>query len=444
MNLLAPNPLDKHPSLDNIKTEEVTEIIENMPTKFGLLVTSIIFVLIFLTILFGWIVQYPDVLTGQIVLNTRQAPVKIVSNTSGNISFLAANKERVKKGDYIAYIKNGVDPLDIQRIKRIVDTVNIHKINSSNHRHLFPENVVMGSINQDYFNFLNSLYQYLDFLSEKSFDKGLNSLNNQLESQKDLLKSEDDNYISEHEKYLLQLGFYTRDSILFSKRVISSQELEKSRQNLVMSKQQYNYLKKNLTSDKYAIRDSENKIQQLRIENREKVNALSIAMIHTYYQLKESIETWERKFVFISPMAGKVAYLNFWKNEDFINAGTDLVMIVPSEGNIIGQVTLPEKGAGKVVVGQDVIIKLDNFPYTQFGSVRGKVINISTVTNEQLVGNNIKQSAYLITVSLPRKLKTNYGTTLSFHTQAKGTADVITDQRRLIERLFDNLKHSTH
>jgi len=443
MKSLVKDTVAMHPSLENLKTEEVVDIIENMPTKFGYIVSSIVAFLLGFTIFFGWIVQYPDVLTGQIIINTRQAPVKIVANSSGSLSLMVKNGDKVEKGQYLAYIKNGASPVHVQKIKNMIDSVNIHHVNVTAHRHIFPENISMGGINQDYFNFLNSLYQYLDYLAEKSFDKQLGVLQNELQSQKDLLQSEADNYSSESEKNNIQNGFYKRDSILFSKKVISSQELEKSKQSFVVSKQQFNYLKKNITSDKYAIKGSENKIEQLKIDNREKVNGLQIAMFHSYYQLKESIEVWERNFIFISPLKGKAAFLSFWKDEDFIDAGTNIFMIVPSETNILGQVTLPEKGAGKAAVGQEVIIKLDNSPYTQFGSVKGKVVSISSVTNEQLMGNNIKQSSYLLTVSLPKNLETNYGTTLSFHTQAKGTAEIITDKRRLIERLFDNLKHRT-
>ncbi len=41
----------------------------------------------------------------------------------------------------------------------------------------------------------------------------------------------------------------------------------------------------------------------------------------------------------------------------------------------------------------------------------------------------------------PQQLKTNYGTVLGFKFEAKGTAEIITNDRRLILRLFDNLKY---
>jgi hypothetical protein len=47
---------------------------------------------------------------------------------------------------------------------------------------------------------------------------------------------------------------------------------------------------------------------------------------------------------------------------------------------------------------------------------------------------------YLVTVDLPNQLKTNYGSQLDAKFEIKGSAEIITKSRRLLERLFDNLK----
>ena len=49
--------------------------------------------------------------------------------------------------------------------------------------------------------------------------------------------------------------------------------------------------------------------------------------------------------------------------------------------------------------------------------------------------------AYLVNISLPDKLKTNYGSVLNFKFEIKGSGEIITNERRLVERLFDNLKY---
>ncbi len=49
---------------------------------------------------------------------------------------------------------------------------------------------------------------------------------------------------------------------------------------------------------------------------------------------------------------------------------------------------------------------------------------------------------YLVTVNFPEQLKTNYGSILEAKLEAKVSAEIITNDRRLIQRLFDNLKYA--
>ena len=61
--------------------------------------------------------------------------------------------------------------------------------------------------------------------------------------------------------------------------------------------------------------------------------------------------------------------------------GTEVFSILPTDNPILGQVYLPSQGAGKVEAGQEVIIKLDNYPYIEYGSINGKVKTISGISS---------------------------------------------------------------
>ena len=118
------------------------------------------------------------------------------------------------------------------------------------------------------------------------------------------------------------------------------------------------------------------------------------------------------------------------KSNQYIQAGDDIFSIVPEKSTILGQMLLPATGAGKVTPGSQAIIKLDNYPFMEYGSVDGKVGSISLVTKAEQVAN-VNVETYLIAIDLPQGLTTNYGKKLDF----------IVNDRRLIERLFDNLKY---
>lgn len=160
-----------HKTLNQNRTEEVASIIERMPTKFGFTISIIVIGLTLLLLLFGWLIKYPTILSGQIVINTRQAPVKLIASTTGNIILLNHQSGSVvKEGEYIAYIKNEANLKDVELLEKILYKINIHKVTYREHRHFFPENLALGEINNKYFNYLNALYQYLDYTVQQPYE----------------------------------------------------------------------------------------------------------------------------------------------------------------------------------------------------------------------------------------------------------------------------------
>lgn len=79
----------------------------------------------------------------------------------------------------------------------------------------------------------------------------------------------------------------------------------------------------------------------------------------------------------------------------------------------------------------------------EYGYIKAKVTNIALVSSPLNTGNAVVDT-YLVTLSFPEGFLTNYGSLLKFKYEAKGTAEIITKDRRLIERFFDNLKYIGH
>ncbi|TRX26597.1 HlyD family efflux transporter periplasmic adaptor subunit [Flavobacterium franklandianum] len=425
------------------RTEEVAYIIEKMPTRFGLIISSIVIGLTALLFLFGWLIKYPEILKGQITVNTRQAPIKLSAGMAGNL-ILLRNKAgtAIKAGEYIAYIKNSADLKDVQLLDSLLNQVNIHTISYQKHRDFFPENLSLGDLNNKYYSYLNALYQFLDYSVQQPFTAQKDINTKLLQMQKVMLQELQNDYKSQKIKYKTSQSLFGKDSILFSKNVIAKADIERSIISKTNSELDFKSIDKQITNTNYQINDAQNKLQILAIQKIEKERELAINLYNSYYDLADNIRKWEHNYVFVSPINGKADFLNFLKNNDFVQSGQELFKIIPNQNEMIGQVYLPENGSGKIKIGQSVIIKLDNYPYNEYGSIRGKVTAISIATNQQTLSDSQnKINAYLVNVSLPNGLKTNYGTELTFHTEAKGFAEIITEDKRLINRFFDNLKY---
>jgi hypothetical protein len=431
--------------IDNIgqRTEEIDEIIERMPSRFGYYVSGIVIILVIALFTFGWFIRYPDKLKGQITVTTRQAPVKLVSNATGVLQLIKSKPGgMVAAGEYIAYIKNAADVNDVRRVDSFLKNFKIGEASFDLRRNYFPESVSLGELSNKYFIFLNALYQYLDYYRGKPYSKQKDMLVNYSTSQRKSLQETQNEYERLKDKYELSLSLFRKDSVLFSEGLIPKSEFEQSRMGLISNEQEFKIRNKEIISNQYQISDATSKLQLLNLEKTDKERDLGVALTNFFYDLTESIKKWEHSYVFKSPVNGRVEFLNFLRDEDYILQGQDMFSILLQQNELVGQVLLPSFGAGKIKPGQKVIIKLDDYPYTQYGSIRGKVLSVSQVTNAQVMSNaSNKINTYLINIDLPNGLLTSYNTSLNFHYEAKGIAEIITDDRRLIERFFSNLKH---
>jgi hypothetical protein len=424
------------------KTEEVQHIIDKMPTKFGTWVTLIVIFIIGSAFFLGWFVTYHDVVIGRITINADNAPVRLIANYSGKIRLLQHSKSTVKEGQYIAYIQSSADVNDVIDLKKTLEILRIGNDREilQNKDLLFSKNYSLGELNVAYYKFLNAINMIVNYhvdgiyaKQEQSFKRVIFEYDRMLKSV--LLKS---NYVKQNSS--LYKKFYNRDSALLSKKVISEQEFNTSELrylDALSSKEKHHYEVSQLIQQ---IENVNHQLQQLSIEKNEKLTQLKLELVSSYSELKDNIKAWEEKYVFVSPIGGKVQFLKFWVNNQFIQSGEQAFTIVAGDNKVYGQVNLPNMGAGKVRFGQEVVIKLDNYPYMEYGSLEGKVKEISLTAHSEKTQEG-ENNTYLVHVELPNNLTTSYGKVINNAHEVKGSAEIITSRRRLIQRMFDNLKY---
>ena len=80
-------------------------------------------------------------------------------------------------------------------------------------------------------------------------------------------------------------------------------------------------------------------------------------------------------------------------------------------------------------------IRFSNFPDKEYGLIVGKIRNVSQVS---VVVEN--ESCYMVDIALPNGLMTTYRKQLPFVPEMEGTADIITDELSLLERMFLPMK----
>ena len=180
-------------------------------------------------------------------------------------------------------------------------------------------------------------------------------------------------------------------------------------------------------------------IQRTTLEERESIEKALSELMSATNNLTNMIRLWKEKYLLTAPLKGELEYLGFWRENSFVMQGQELFTIIPSENEVVGEVMIPSLGAGKVETGLTANVKINKFPYDEYGLLKGKVESISRISNK-IETREGPGEAYQVIISFPSGFITNFGIPLPLDFESKGTVEIIIKPKRLIERLFDNLK----
>ncbi|MCL4639143.1 MAG: HlyD family secretion protein [Olivibacter sp.] len=423
------------------RTEEVQHIIERMPTRFGKIIGTLVIFIVVLLLLFGWLIRYPDVVTGEITINAEQAPLKLVAIQSGKLQLSdLRSQDSVKEGQLIAWFENPATLSDVFYLSRIIDSLQLPVDDAKQLYERLPRELILGELTSKYFAFLNALKQLADYQSNHLYQKQRMALEKLLQHQQQVLSASANKANISKENLELIKRFSDRDSILLSAKVLSPAEMDRTKLNNVSAKDQYQTTIRDVADSRVEISRTESQLQELAIQQTEKQQQLNLDLLTTYNDLRDNLINWEQRYVFKAPFDGKVQFLGFWNNNQFVQTGKDVFAIIPTQQEIEGQAIVPAVGAGKIKLQQEAVVKLNDYPFREYGSLTGSVKEISLITNATQSPEGEVES-YLISISFPRQLETNYHSQLDFRYEMKGTVEIIVQDRRLIERFFDNLKY---
>jgi len=416
-----------------LRSEEVQDILTKVPHWMIRWGTVLIFIIIFMLFFVSWFIKYPDVVTTEIVITTNIPPEKIVSKTSGRIeAILVEDKAIVSKNSTLAIIENTASYKDVFLLKRIVDRYNINDVKKEFSFALL-KNTQLGEIESAF-----AVFQK-DYQAEQ-LNKSLQPFeveNRAQISEKGQIKER--LYILQQQKVIneselqLQKNEIVRFETLFNKGIISAQEMEAKKLSYLQAQKSYKSLLSSISQLKSSLIDNSKLSQNTQISGTKEEVTLGRNLAQSFYQLKKVIKDWELNYTLKSSVSGVVTFLQVWTENQTINAGDNVFSIIPDTKNgFVGKVKAPALNSGKIKVGQKVNIRLANFPDREFGVLYGKIQNISLVPD--------KDGNLLLDVALPNGLQTSYKKQILFQQEMKGSAEIVTEDLRLLERILYQFK----
>ena len=380
-------------------------------------------------------IEYPDTVDGEISITGTTAPVRLVANSSGRIILLIDNLQSVKQGDIIANIATGANYKHILKVDSLIQNMPSNIISG----YPLPDSLILGDIGAAYSSFYLSYMQYTRAINSDVYQAMRRNMEQKITSDAAVAQNMARNISMKEIIVKDAQERYESDSILYSVNGISQKEFLDRRASRLTNEESLLALRSSHLAKLSEISQGKIDVQRISLEESENKEKLMSEVIAQRNSLMSAIALWKEHYLIQSPIAGEVEYLGFWKDNATVQAGQELFSIIPRRDDVIGEVMIPSFGAGKVKPGQIANVKINNFPYEEYGMIKGKVKSLSRMTNK-LESANGTVEAYLVEVSFPDGVTTNFGKTLPLDFETKGSVEIITEPKRLIERLFDNLK----
>jgi multidrug resistance efflux pump len=423
----------------DVRSEEMDEILTMIPgvlVRYGI---SAVFGTLAILLVISWFIAYPDVVKGKVVLTTPTPPVRVVARAPGEVErVFVADRATVAPGAPLVLLRSPARYADVTALATALDRLEPSLVGGGPvpAADLNPR-MVLGDVQPAYTAFLQAYSDYRVFTDDGFHAQKVASLRRQVadhESLRGRLAAQQT--VQEQQ---LALAERARDRVrqMAAQQLAATADVEKAEQDFLQTRYAVENGRSALTSNEIQLTSSQSALLDLEQRRSGDGQRLLTELRSAHRQLRAAMATWEQQYLVRAPVAGTVSYFRDLNENQYVAAAEALVAVVPSGSELVGRVQLQGAGAGKVAVGQRVLVRLEGYPYRQYGVLEGRVQSVSQLGFEQ---GERSEVTYRAVVSLSNGLMTSYGRRLQFREEMRGDIDVITEDMRLLERLFNQFR----
>lgn len=418
---------------ENQYSEEVQEIISDTPPwilRWGLTVFFLVLVSI---VSFSAFIKMPDKVTGILAIESSNRPEEIVPHREGKLVklFIKENSE-VDSGKLLGYIESNAKTEQVIAMSQQIDQLQQQAINGDLDK-LFSININtaehLGELQGSFLTFSESLNNFRSFLNNGVYLQKKQTINqeiNDLSLQKNRINNQKLIYQQDFE--IAEKEYQAHQKLLESK-VISPLEFKREESKYINKKIPLENIASTLLSNgitkslkQQELKEIDNQVRMERANFLAKIN-----------QFKSEIDNWKMEHLLIAKTSGKIVFNQFINEGDWVTANKPLFYIAAKDdGKYIGEMKIGQYALGKVFEGQTVIIRLKAFPYQEYGVLKGKISYLSNL-------NTTKDTSYIARVIFENGKQSSYKKELNLKNGLIADAEIITQNRSLLGKLFSSL-----
>jgi len=425
--------LEEHDSID-IRSKAFQEVLGEPPSwllRWGISAIFVAFIALFVV---GYFLKYPETVTASIRLETSNPPLEVAAPSMGQISGFLPEDTIVKRNDVLAKISNNAD--DANSILKLGKILGEYGISNNTFPNLDTfERKDLGLVQTNLYEYLNiqrgngTSSILLKGQTINIYNQNIDAIKKEIgELNKRILQKEVElkKIPEQREKYKVAFdGNYNEEYIKLQRQLLA--EKDQLETDIKTLKGQINQKEREIINQELGKSDYQNSIQDTRAT---KIQRLEISL----FSLKNKVEEWMMEHLVRAPIEGKLVYQGKLKSKEYlVGKGDKIFAIIPpgAKDTIEGKLYLDSDEAIKIKTNQKVKIKFSAYKPSEFGLLEGVVVNKATIP---------ENGQYLVTINLPKRMKTSKDKLIPFQHQMQGEAEIITEDRRFTDLILKQFK----
>ena len=404
----------------------IHEILPDKPDQFVRWGNVFFILVLVIIIFFTWLIKYPEKVVTPAKIVSFNSPKPVQSYSSGKlVSLFKQEGERINKGHFIGFIEATANHIEVLQLDSQLYRVE-HKIINDEKLKKSDLNLNVGHLGElqvPYQSFYETLLNYLDYQPSGLFSIKLKLLKEDLQHLKRVQK----NLLLEKELKSEELKIaeqtFEMNRVLKDSAVISFKDFRTEKIKFITQQLSIPQINSSLINNKQLQSQKQREILELQNSSKKQ----SIYLKQSLWVFQSQIDDWKKRYILISPISGKVIFDSIIQENQYISQNETICWINPDNSEYFCELFIPQSNFGRVHSGQTVHLKLDSYPYTEFGMLKGEISFISQIAT---------QNGYLAKVSLKANLETNYGFRIQYREGLLANAEIITEDLRLLERFM--------
>lgn len=425
--------MEEHERIE-LRSDDVQEIIGTPPRWIVRWGTLVVAGAVCAMLAMSFWVQYPDKVRGRVTITSKIAAVRVNAQKSDLISRIyVKDGDKVEEGDLLVLMQNAANFEDVEELEEFTKD-----LNSADQSELLEfissdfKQLEIGTLQPLYAELQTNFENFQFYEQNKAAAKEITQVKRQIQNINSGIRIQQRKLKDAKTTVKLEKRKYERYRTLKNQNTLAEQELEDQEKIWIATKTRVKEIEDEINSRLLLISGLHKNIGDVESTNSETNNQNYINLRSSINNLIGAIDRWNEENLLIAAMHGKISMVQNWSEKNYIEQGKEIMAILPvdNEDNYFTQLFIPIQGSGRIKEGQRVLLKLDNFPYREFGQLDGIVLDLPGLPREEGLPVKIK---------LTNGLTTRSDKVLKLEQELRGEGAIITEDRSVFIRIFENV-----